>query len=842
MGKLTHTVKGPIASFRSADKANIESLKLHFLPKQEGSGDPSPTNIRPITGWMGCNLYGAGTNIWDEEWELGAFSNYTGQKTSSSSCIRSKNYIPCKPSTSYYLRHPIQNNDCHLYFYDKNKNFIDHVWKWPGSFTTPDNCYYIRFYMHSSYGTTYLNNIGINYPAKMVYVASVGKKEIELSWSDHGTEYGGYIDPVKGKLVAEYKAHVFNGEENISNYSGTFTGGIRLINDTLDDCTGVGALTKCDKAALESTIPSDITRLGIRIGGGVYKTYFYVPDSMFDGEATVDKFKAWLAENNMTVVAKLTTPIEYDIDPISLQTFLDYNNFWSDTNDDTEVEYAFADRLSERKLIMDTPHIESASGAVASFNTDMKAPIVDLKAHFTPVQEGSGDPSPVNKRPIHGWTGANIQTSGKNLLNTMETSFLQSHSTTVSPGRIDTTDVGTGNSNFIKFSQVFGVGTYTISGKCSGPGVKAIRMLCSSQIADSYWNDYYGAYFIDYLLNNKHTFTLNKESTLGIVFVIAEGHEEASIYDLQVEKGSVATEYEEYSGETVPIEFPATKNLLNSIATNIIPFKNTGYANYVIDNGTIVTTGSTLIGFKVKVKPSTKYMFSFKSSSSVNMEVAAFETEPTVIQNSDTFIVNNKVSSQYFTTPSNCEWITCGFYTNGSGITISEFMLELGNIKTTYEPYGAVYGGHIDLIHGKIVAEYGKKVFVGTEADWSSSGDDWNTDNTGFCVPASVFSHVSFWNDYLKSNMLKKGSSYSLNRGEFYISNQSWANFRIRMTESMTLQEFKAFLSQNNLEIIYPLSTPIEYDLTPEQIKSLKGQNNIWSDLNGSIDVEYWAH
>ena len=65
MGKLTHTVKGPIASFCSADKANIESLKLHFLPVQEGSGDASPQNIRNIFGWTGCNLNKAKKNLFD---------------------------------------------------------------------------------------------------------------------------------------------------------------------------------------------------------------------------------------------------------------------------------------------------------------------------------------------------------------------------------------------------------------------------------------------------------------------------------------------------------------------------------------------------------------------------------------------------------------------------------------------------------------------------------------------------------------------------------------------------------------------------------------------------------
>ena len=55
MGRLTHTVSGDVASFRAASRTPIESLKFHFLPKQEGIGDPSPTNKREISGWTGLN-------------------------------------------------------------------------------------------------------------------------------------------------------------------------------------------------------------------------------------------------------------------------------------------------------------------------------------------------------------------------------------------------------------------------------------------------------------------------------------------------------------------------------------------------------------------------------------------------------------------------------------------------------------------------------------------------------------------------------------------------------------------------------------------------------------------
>ena len=69
MGKLTHTVSGTIAQFRSADKALIDSLKVSFAPVQSGSGDPTPTNIRPITGWTGLNVNHTGKNLLDDTYK-----------------------------------------------------------------------------------------------------------------------------------------------------------------------------------------------------------------------------------------------------------------------------------------------------------------------------------------------------------------------------------------------------------------------------------------------------------------------------------------------------------------------------------------------------------------------------------------------------------------------------------------------------------------------------------------------------------------------------------------------------------------------------------------------------
>ena len=46
--------------------------------------------------------------------------------------------------------------------------------------------------------------------------------------------------------------------------------------------------------------------------------------------------------------------------------------------------------------------------------------------------------------------------------------------------------------------------------------------------------------------------------------------------------------------------------------------------------------------------------------------------------------------------------------------------------------------------------------------------------------------------------------------------------------------------AMNGVQLVYPLATPIEVDLTPQTIKTLLGINNIWADA-GSMEIEYVA-
>ena len=154
--------------------AGVAWLKEHF-PKIFDAG-----YIAYNAGTMVCvsglsEHKTVGFNQWDEEWEVGDIDSSTGQNVTAYGLIRSINYIPVLPNTSYYFA-LINGGSTNIRarFYDANKNYIGYS---PSSgtvvvsnavFVTPNNCAYMRFATPSGYGSVYNHDICINLsdPAK----------------------------------------------------------------------------------------------------------------------------------------------------------------------------------------------------------------------------------------------------------------------------------------------------------------------------------------------------------------------------------------------------------------------------------------------------------------------------------------------------------------------------------------------------------------------------------------------------------------------------------------------------------------------------------------------------
>lgn len=189
-----------------------------------------------------------------------------------------------------------------------------------------------------------------------------------------------------------------------------------------------------------------------------------------------------------------------------------------------------------------------ASGNPVVFETNVARPLQRLLLTLLPKQSGSCDPSPSNIRPLLPWGEVGTWTGGKNLFDITQYSYkYDSMTIDGATSSIIDSSVYADNSSRIKFSQVFGVGTYTMKGNISGEGCKGLRLLCSSQITGSVWNNSYSAYWKNFGSGNEITFTLGEPSTIGLVLITGVATEPSTISNLQLEVGSQSSSFTPYT-------------------------------------------------------------------------------------------------------------------------------------------------------------------------------------------------------------------------------------------------------------------------------------------------------
>lgn len=60
------------------------------------------------------------------------------------------------------------------------------------------------------------------------------------------------------------------------------------------------------------------------------------------------------------------------------------------------------------------------------------------------------------------------------------------------------------------------------------------------------------------------------------------------------------------------------------------------------------------------------------------------------------------------------------------------------------------------------------------------------------------------------------------------------------MLPDSSVASWTAYLAEHPLQVCYKIAEPFTIQLTPQQLKLLKGTNNIWSD-GGNVSVDYVA-
>ena len=147
-----------------------------------------------------------------------------------------------------------------------------------------------------------------------------------------------------------------------------------------------------------------------------------------------------------------------------------------------------------------------------------------------------------------------------------------------------------------------------------------------------------------------------------------------------------------------------------------------------------------------------------------------------------------------------------------------------------------VYGGTLDVVSGELVVDRAFVTFNGSESWDNLIGGGINQ------MYISVTNAVSSIDGSIKT-VCDKFKSISIdNRANNYNTCYTATNAICFNVENYTTKTWKTWLASNNVQVVYKLVTPITYQLTPTQVKSLLGSNNVWADTGKILKLEYLAN
>lgn len=188
-----------------------------------------------------------------------------------------------------------------------------------------------------------------------------------------------------------------------------------------------------------------------------------------------------------------------------------------------------------RTLLHDLLSWKTATGNPIQLRTNNGGLVQSCEVAFSPIQSGSGDPSPTNIRPISGRDSVVLTRTGKNVcpIDYIGTSTSESF----------TLKAGTYSFSF----TLKGTAKYTTS-NISVRDSSGVNVLSSISVYNKSVGERLSA-----------SFTITEELTVAIFNAnVLNDSDGKSVDDIQIEIGSITTSYEEYQGETYSVTFDNT--------------------------------------------------------------------------------------------------------------------------------------------------------------------------------------------------------------------------------------------------------------------------------------------
>ena len=323
--EMESTVTTPvsIASFNDGgDNIPVKSLKVLVSAVQSGSGTPSPSNIRAISGWSGAKVSSTGKNLFD-------YNNYQIIDVTGASVFRNGHIFP---SGTYTVKN---NSSVTDFYYKIVKSDLS-------SYSTA-----VQVTSNASANVTvadgYLLYVYSSYTPSDIMVARGENQTYEPFGTTHTipfgqTVYGGVLDVTNGVLTVThglvtptssstvygqarrtgYWAFTINDEASIYKKDGNVISNINIpvSYQSAQDSSGFALATNDNGKPLFVLLDSD-SGLDSNATQAQIQTAFQTFNSTYNPQAAYE----------------LYTPIVINLTPTQVKTILNQNNIFADCGD-----------------------------------------------------------------------------------------------------------------------------------------------------------------------------------------------------------------------------------------------------------------------------------------------------------------------------------------------------------------------------------------------------------------------------------------------------------------------------------------------------------------------------
>ena len=579
------------------------------------------------------------------------------------------------------------------------------------------------------------------------------------------------------------------------------------------------------------------------------------------------------------VCATLATPLTVQLTPAQLSSLIGSNTLWADTGASTLTLRTGAGHLAYQDVIdyngdylINKPSLDSkadiiqcsASGPLVHLTDAASYPLDALSVGIEPVQD------------LHGYDNPWPAGGGKNLLPITIAEIKVANTSGTWNG-----DEYTRNGVTFKFETRDGYVTKIIANGTASTATYVVFTLTTTH--DEYvgkilngcpsggsgttylltgWNETDSTNFTVYDLGSGLTIPDVTGKRFRLYAIVQSGYTANNLTFQPMIRSSSVTDatFAPYSN-ICPITGHSSAAITRTGKNLCSPFTADDFGATISDNGLTVTTQvktTTYANFArlhinpIKVIEGSKYYISFdvkllSGSTKVGVVRLLKDDNTTMLTDDGTNLTSRDISSDF--TRYSVE-VTCvkdgiapklyiqGWSNNNGQIQIKNLCITIDG-STEYKPYtgtfvtidldGTRYGGILDVLTGQLRVTH-KSVDMGT-LTWVSNGTITGGVQYGtYNLTDKKYGETNFICSVYKTH------TPTQELGQ--ICGRAASSFVACNSTIQTAQEFTA--SVNGQTIVYELATPLTFQLTPAQLTTLLGENNIWCDT-GDTELTYRA-